>query len=64
MELQEEQQQQLQEAEKKFKKLQRYIPFLETFTVNYSTQLKNDVVAKKLSKAGTLLKMLKDGFKK
>lgn len=55
----------LQEAEEKFRKLQKFIPFLESFLDTYS-QTKNESSSKsqKLDKAKTLLDLLKAGFKR
>lgn len=49
-----------QDAEKKFKKLERFIPFLETFRLKNDTSNENAV--KKLEKAKLLLNMIKAGY--
>lgn len=55
----------LQKAEDKFKKLERYIPFLETFCGKYDiANTKNESAAQKLDKAKKLLGMLKEGYKR
>lgn len=53
-----------QDAESKFKKLEKYIPFLETFcNKNKFTNTKNEFAAKRFEKAQILLNMLKVGYK-
>lgn len=53
----------LQEAEKKFIKLEKYIPFLESFCSKYQIDAKNGAAVQKFEKARTLLQMLKAGYK-
>lgn len=50
-----------QDAEKKFKKLERFIPLLETFRLKNDTS--NESAIKKLEKAKLLLNMIKDGYR-
>lgn len=52
----------VQEAEKKFRKLQKYIPFLESFVDSCSP--KNESSLKKLDKAKQLRDMLKASFER